>query len=123
MNQVAADPSAAVKHIQQGELLNGSERRISLNVFNKCSEECSCISLKGIKKLTSEFIDCLQGMKVNERKWQSYNSRMKINNEQKCVWEVQSFCGMCNSTESNRRLSEAKPLNVPLNSDLEFAEC
>jgi hypothetical protein len=61
-------------------------------------------------------------MKVNKRKWQSYNSRMKINNGEKCVWEVQSSCGMCNSTESNRCLSEDKPLNVPLNSDLEFAE-
>jgi hypothetical protein len=30
---------------------------------------------------------------------------------------------MCNSTESNRRLSEDKPLSVLLNSDLEFVEC
>jgi len=66
------------------------------------------------KKLTSEFIEWLQGMKVNERKWRSYKSRKKINNGEKSVWEVQSFCGMCNSTESNRRLSEGKPLSVSL---------
>lgn len=92
-------------------------------MFNECSEECSCISLKGIKKLTWEFIEWLQGMKVNEREWRSYKSRKKINNGEKSVWEVQSFCGMCNSTESNRRLSEDKPLSVLLNSDLEFVEC
>ena len=62
-------------------------------------------------------------MKVNERKWQSYNSGKKIKNGGKCVWEAQRFCEMCNSTESNRRLSEGKALNVSLNSGLEFVEC
>jgi len=73
--------------------------------------------------MTSEFIECLQRMKGNEKKWQSYYSRKKINSREKCVWEAKSFCGMCNSTESNRRPAEGKPLTVSLKSDLEFAEC
>jgi hypothetical protein len=40
-----------------------------------------------------------------------------------CVWKVQRFCEMFSSTESNRLLSEGKPLNISLNSDPDFSKC
>lgn len=79
MNQVATDPSDAVKHIQQGELLNGSERRMVLNVFNKCSEECSCISLKRIKKTDVGIYRMSSGHESKRKKV----AKLRLKNENK----------------------------------------
>jgi hypothetical protein len=53
MDQAAAGSYEVVKH-KKGKPLNSIERRIILNVFNKCSEEYPSLSAKE-KKLTSEF--------------------------------------------------------------------
>jgi hypothetical protein len=42
---------------------------------------------EGKKKLTSKFIECLQGMEVNEIKWQSYNSGKEIKKGKKLCLE------------------------------------
>ena len=72
------------------------------------------------KKLTSKFIECLQGMKINERKWQRYKSVQKIKDGGKIVF-VKCDCFVRRADGlSNGILFEVKPLKYFIKGDPDF---